>query len=449
MGVKKRRKEAVLVIDDSPDTLEMLHRSIEHMGFKVYSCEGAREAIEILKGNHVDLVITDYHMPFIGGIDVIRHVRENYRNTEVMMITGYASVEGAIEAIKAGAEEYLSKPFTDEELEQAIERSIEKLSIRALKNEIPLKSISRKYGIIGESESMKKVFESIRKAAAASLPVLISGETGTGRELVARTVHYESSRSDFPFISVNCRNIPETVLEREVFGFIKSGSNDRKNSDTAVPGFLELAGEGAVFFNEINLTSAALQVKLLRALTGGEITRAGDSRVRKISCRIMASTSRDLIALASRGLFREDLFFRLNMMNISLPSLRERGKDIIHLSMQFLKESCREEGRQEITGFTDRASRSLLEYSWPGNIRELESIMKHISRNAEGGTVDVSDMPGFMRYNLTEDSRLDKTLEEVEIQYIKDVLARLNGNKTRAAEILGIDRKTLRDKLGK
>ncbi len=443
---KKRKNETILVVDDSPDTLELLHRSIEHMGYKVFSSESAEEAIEILKNEHVDLVITDYHMPFIGGIDVIKHVRENYKNTEVMMITGYASVEGAVEAIKAGAEEYLSKPFTDEELQQAIDRSLEKLAIRVMKSEQSKKSISKQYGIIGESGGMRRVADSIRKASENILPVLISGEAGTGKELVARAIHYESNRSGEPFIHINCRGIPETILEGEIFGYKRRGE-ESSNGDVK-QGFLEMAGEGTVFFDEISETSLSTQVKLLRAFSG-EITYVGDNVTRNIKCRIMASTSRDLIYLVRRGLFREDLFFRMNVVNIALPPLRERERDIILISNMFLAEASNEIGRAKVPVLDEKVVHYLLEYSWPGNIRELERLMRDIAHKVEADTIEVSDLPSYMRFNISEESRLNRTLFEVELDHIKDVLSKVEGNKTKAAELLGIDRKTLREKLKK
>ena len=453
---KKNRQEVILVVDDSPDTLEYLHRSIEHMGFTVCSCDNAKEAIKLLEETRIDLVITDYHMPFVGGLDLIRHVRENYRDSEVMMITGYASVEGAIEAIKAGAEEYLSKPFTDEELEQAIERSLEKLCIRVVKKAPPSKNISKQYGILGESEGVKRIFNAIKKAASTRLPVLISGEVGTGKELVARSIHYESEKANYPFIPINCRNIPDSILENELFGFIQAESEFESDPSAKMcsgrstrPGFLDRVEEGTIFLDEISETSPALQVKLLRALVSGEISSVGSNTVRPISCRIIASTSRDLIALAGKGSFREDLFFRLNVLNISIPPLRERGNDVILLAQDFFSRACSEAGRSSVPEFSERAYQILRQYPWPGNIRELGILMRSLAWNAEGHTIEVSDLPQFMRYNLAEESRLSRTMFETERDYIKEVLAKFGGNKTKAAEMLEIDRKTLREKLGR
>ncbi len=454
---KKTREEIILVVDDSPETLEVLHRSIEFMGFEVYSCESAEEAIKILEDNHIDLVITDYHMPFVGGLDLIRHVRDNYRETEVMMITGYASVEGAVEAIKAGAEEYLAKPFTDEELEQAIENSIEKLSNRIAYKSSPTRDLAKQYGLLGESESMTRVISTIKKAASNSHPVLISGERGTGKELAARIIHYEGEKQGNPFIIVNCREIPESKMESEIFGYLlsdgkksKSKSKETAGSEKIVrDGLLDLAGEGTVYLKEISETSLAVQVKLLSVLTSGEFTPVGDNRTRRASCRIIASTSGDLLELAGKGHFREDLFFRLNMTSLNLPPLRERENDILLLCRHYLSKTCLEKGQGAVPGFSERASKVLLQHAWKGNVTELQILMRELAGNLPGELIEVADLPYFLRYNLAEDKRLDKTLQEVEKDYIKEVLAKFNGNKSKAAELLAIDRKTLRDKLNR
>ncbi len=453
--VKKKRVESIIVVDDSPDTLEVLHRSIEHMGFSVNSCESAEEAINLLKENRVDLVITDYHMPFVGGLDLIKHVREFYPNTEVMMITGYASVEGAVEAIKAGAEEYLAKPFTDDELEQAIERSLEKLSIRADKKNDPADDISGKYGLIEESDGMQKVSGLIKKAAGSELPLLLTGEPGSGKEFAARIIHYESSRSNYPFVVINCRSIPESILENELFGYVKSTQDEDRARDekgscqgrAAQPGLLELAGKGTVYLNEISYTSLAVQVKLLDVLAKNELTCVGDNTTRSIGCRIIASSSKDLIAMAGKGLFREDLFFQLNVINIAIPPLRERKKDIMPLCTEQLTRESRALGHNNPTAISDEAARLLLLYDWPGNTGELIDLMSALAAKVEGKRVEVSDLPRCMRFLRDVENELNKSLHEIEVEHVREVLQSCDGNKTRAAQILGIDRKTLRDKL--
>ena len=452
--LKQKRTEVILVVDDAPDTLEVLHRSIEHMGFTVFSCESAAEAIERLKENQVNLVITDYHMPFIGGLDLIKHVREHYPYTEVMMITGYASVEGAVEAIKAGAEEYLAKPFTDDELEQAIERSLEKLSIRADKKGAPATDISKKFGLIAESDEMKKVSELIIRASGSDLSVLLVGEPGTGKELAARIIHYESSRSSYPFVYINCKDIPESILENEIFGYVRpdaEADSDDKNiscPDKAIqPGFLELAGRGTVYLDEISNTPLAVQVKLLDALTKSELTAVGDTTTRPICCRIISATTKDLITLAGKGLFREDLFFRLNVINISLPPLRERKSDILPLCRELLARAGRELGRSTLPVFSEDSARLLELYEWPGNLTELIGLMNDLADRIEGETVDVFDLPRYLQNSLGAESKAKCSLQQVEVEHIRDVLQSCGGNKTKAAQVLGIDRKTLRDKL--
>lgn len=462
MGVKLNmqkisRNEVVVVVDDSPDTLEVLHRSIEHMGLTVYSCESAAEAIELLKEHSVDLVVTDYHMPFIGGLDLIKHVRDHYPQTEVMMITGYASVEGAVEAIKAGAEEYLAKPFTDEELAQAIERSLEKLSIRADKKGVSTKSIAGKLGLIDQSDEMKKVSALIEKAAASELPVLLVGEPGSGKELTARVIHYESDISNYPFVYVNCRDIPESILENELFGYVRSDQEETKNESEndrlpgrlIQPGFFELAGRGTVYLDEISKTPLAVQVKLLDVIAKKELTCVGDNTTRAVSCRVIASSAQDLITLAGKGLFREDLFFRLNVINIALPPLREREKDILPFCREQLSRACLTLGRSTAPLFSNEAEKALTMYDWPGNSRELVDLMSSLAVKVKGDLVEVSDLPGCMRNLLAGESKALKSLHEIEVEHILEVLRGVGGNKTRAAEILGIDRKTLRDKLNR
>lgn len=454
---KKTREEIILVVDDSPETLEVLHRNIQLMGFEVYSSESAEEAMNILEEKHIDLVITDYHMPFVGGLDLIRHVRDNYRNTEVIMITGYASVEGAVEAIKAGAEEYLAKPFTDEELEQSINNAIEKLSNRVAYETSSTRDLAKIYGLLGETDSMARVISSIKKAASNDHPVLISGEAGTGKELSARIIHYESERSGNPFIVVDCPKIPERKIECEIFGYLFSDVKKLRNKQEKLAeskeifraGLLDLTGKGTIFFNEINEIPLAVQVKLLSVLTSGEFTPLGDNRSRSTSCRIIASTSRDLLELSGKGSFREDLFFRLNMINLNLPPLRERENDILLLCKHYLTKACLEKGQKTVPEFSERAANALLQHAWTANVTELQVLMQELACNLPGELIQVADLPYFLRYNLAVDKRLDKTLQEVEKSYIKEVLAKFNGNKSKTAELLGIDRKTLRDKLSK
>jgi two-component system response regulator HydG len=436
-------KERILVVDDAPETLEMLRRTLAGEGYRVFTAGSVAEAVRLLDGTPVDLLITDLRMPNVSGLELVRHVRENNRDTEVMMITGYATVEGAVEAIKTGAEEYLAKPFTDEELFAAVGRSLGKLSLRRAAFRRRRLVSHDNYGIVGESKAMKRVFQAIAKAAGTSATVLITGESGTGKELVARAIHYHGSRAQAPFVPVNCGGIPEGLLESELFGYVK-GAFTGANQSRA--GFFQTAEGGTIFLDEISETSLAMQVKLLRVLQDKEVSMVGSAKSRKIDIRILTATNKDLRVLTERGHFREDLYYRLNVINIEIPPLRERGEDVLLLARHFLGRYAEELDRPRVY-FSDDALRVLVNYSWPGNVRELENLVQRLMVMVEGETVDVSDLPSHMRYSVPSGGRLNRTLAEVEAEYIRNVLEQTGGNKTRAAKILGIDRKTLRDKL--
>jgi len=437
--------KTLLVVDDSEATREVLQRNLVGAGYKVLTASGVTEALRILDGTKVDLVVTDLKMPGISGMDLVRHVRENLRDTEVMMITGFATVEGAVEAVKTGAEEYLAKPFTDEELLAAVVRALDKLHVRrAADKAAPGPSVTFP-GIIGDSTAMKRVLAAVAKAAGTSATVLITGESGTGKELVARAVHYTSSRAPAPFIPVNCGGIPEGLLESELFGYVKGAFTGATETRA---GFFQTAEGGTIFLDEISETSAAMQVKLLRVLQDKEVCMVGDNRVRKVDVRIVAATNKDLLSMVQKGGFREDLFFRLNVVTITVPPLRERDGDILLLLRYFAAKYAREFGRP-VPEFTDAALRLFSEYSWPGNVRELENAVQRIIVMTDRPKVDAPDLPAHMRFSAPRETGLNRTLAEVEAEHIKNVLAGVDGNKTRAAAILGVDRKTLRDKLRK
>jgi len=438
-------KERILVVDDSPETLEMLRRTLTAEGYRVFTAGSVAEAIRLLDGTAVDLLITDLRMPNVSGLELVRHVRENNRDTEVMMITGYATVEGAVEAIKTGAEEYLPKPFTDEELFAAVGRSLEKLSLRRAAFRRRRLVSHDDYGIVGESKVMKKVFGAIGKAAGTSATVLITGESGTGKELVSRAIHYHGSRAQAPFVPVNCGGIPEGLLESELFGYVK-GAFTGANQSRA--GFFQTAEGGTIFLDEISETSLAMQVKLLRVLQDKEVSMVGSAKSRKIDIRILTATNKNLRVLVERGHFREDLYYRLNVINIDVPPLRERGEDVLLLARHFIGKYALELDRSR-ADFTSGALRVLVNYSWPGNVRELENLIQRLMVMVEGETLDVSDLPSHMRYSVPSGGRLNRTLAEVEAEYIRNVLEEVGQNKTRAAKILDIDRKTLREKLSR
>ncbi len=436
-------KERILVVDDSPETLEVLQRNLTAEGYQVFMSTGVLEAIRLLEGTQVDLVITDLKMPKVSGLDLVRHVRENLKDTEVMMITGYPSVDGAVEAVKTGADEYLAKPFTDEELLSAARRALEKLRLRRSGQGATDGCEAAPCGIVGRSAVMREVLRATAKAASTSATVLITGESGTGKELVARAVHYNSPRASAPFVPVNCGGIPEGLIESELFGHTKGAFTGAME---ARAGLFHAADGGTIFFDEISEMSLSMQVKLLRVLQDREVWMVGSTRPRKVDVRILAATNIDLPSLVKGGTFREDLFYRLNVVPISIPPLRERGDDVLLLARHFTERFARELGKQE-PRFSDEALRAFRGHGWPGNVRELENVIQRLVVMAEGDRVDVPDLPSMMRYSVPREAGLDRTLAEVETEHISNVLASFGGNKTRAAEILGIDRKTLREKL--
>ncbi len=436
----------ILVVDDAPDTLEILDRNLASRGYKMFTSSNVTEAVQLLDQVPIDLVITDLKMPEISGLDLVRHVRENLKNTRIMMITGYASVDSAVEALKLGAEEYLAKPFTDDELYRAVEASLSKLKARETVDlDVPQAVAHSRHGILGNSPAMQKVFRAIQKAAATSATVLIAGESGTGKELVARAIHYSSARSSAPFVPVNCGGIPEGLLESELFGHVK-GSFTGATASRA--GFFQTADGGTIFLDEIAETSLSMQVKLLRVLQSREVGMVGSDRSRKVDVRVLAASNKDLFSMMESGAIREDLYFRLSVLSISVPPLRERGDDILLLIHHFAEVYSNELGKP-VPRFSDDSLRALKNYTWPGNVRELENVIQRLVVMTDGKVIDVPDLPSLMRFSALRENGLDRSLAEVEAEHVRNVLASVDGNKTRAAEILGIDRKTLRQKLKK
>jgi DNA-binding NtrC family response regulator len=436
-------RECLLVVDDDAGTLEVLQRNLVSQGYQVFTAGGVAEAARILEDNRIDLVITDLKMPKISGLDLVRHVRENFRDTEVMMITGYATIEGAVQAVKTGAEEYLSKPFTDEELFAAVERSLDKLRTRRFGRASSEGALTQIHGLTGQSPPILEVFDAVKKAASTSATVLISGESGTGKELVARAIHYSSPRVSAAFVPVNCGGIPEGLLESELFGHVKGAFTGA--SETRA-GFFQTADGGTIFLDEISDTSLSMQTKLLRVLQNREITMVGSSRTRKVDVRILAATNKDLLGLVKKNIFRQDLFFRLNVISITIPPLRERGDDVLLLAQHFMRKYAREYSKTA-PRFSDEALQALKNYDWPGNVRELENVIQRLIVMTDATRIEVPDLPSLMRYSAQRGAGFDRTLAAVETEYIRNVLASVGGNKTRAAQILGIDRKTLREKM--
>ncbi|HEX5043152.1 MAG TPA: sigma-54 dependent transcriptional regulator [Candidatus Polarisedimenticolaceae bacterium] len=433
----------MLVVDDSQELREVVQRHLASEGYEVMVAAGVSEAISLLEAQQVDLVITDLKMPAVSGLDLVRHVHDNLRDTEVMMITGHPSVQSAVTAVKAGAEDYLTKPFTDEELSEAVARVLEKLRLRQAARPLAGGQVPAHSSIIGESAAVKDLLAAISKAAATMATVLITGESGTGKELVARAIHYGGARASEPFVPVNCGAIPEGLIESELFGHVKGAFTGATETRA---GFFQTAERGTIFLDEISELSPSLQVKLLRVLQDKEIAMLGSTRTRRVDVRILAATNKDLPSLVAKSGFREDLFFRLHVLTIEVPPLRDRGDDVVRLARHFAARFAGERGGRALR-FSDAALRSLKEYAWPGNVRELENVVQRLSIMSEEDEVDVPELPSLMRFSAPRKTVLQRTLAEVEAEHIQGVLQSVGGNKTRAAEILGVDRKTLRAKL--
>jgi DNA-binding NtrC family response regulator len=435
--------DRLLVVDDAPDTRDLLQRNLDAQGYQVFTASGVPEAVRVLESTPVDLVITDLKMPGASGLDLIRHVRDNFKDVEVMVITGYPSIEGAVTAVKTGAEDYLSKPFTQEELLTAVRKALEKVRVRRLSRAEHEKDASVHVGLIGECAPMRKVYDEINKAAGTSATILITGESGTGKELVARAIHYRSPRAAYPFVPVNCGGIPQELLESELFGHIKGAFTGAFETRA---GFFQTAEGGTVFLDEISEMPLSMQVKLLRVLQDREVRMVGSSRAKTVDVRILAATNKDLAGLVEKGAFREDLFYRIHVITLVVPPLRVRGDDIILLVHHFARKFAGELGKP-IPRISERALQVLKEYPWPGNVRELENIVQRLVVMTDGDIVEVPDLPSLMRFSALKEVGLNRTLVQVEDEYILNVVTSVDGNKTRAAEILGIDRKTLRERL--
>lgn len=432
----------VLVVDDSPESVELIKRNLQPKGYQIYTANNVQSAIKLLASLPIDLLITDLKMPGENGIELVRHASENYKGVGILVITGFPSIQGAIESIKIGAEEYLVKSFTDEELFTAVERVLRK-------THKPTKGTPRlstqNFGIIGDSDGMKKVFNTINKAKSTNATVLINGESGTGKELVARALHYGSHVSAAPFVPVNCGGIPDTLLESELFGYVKGAFTGATETRA---GFFQTADGGTIFLDEISNTSLAMQAKLLRVLQEKEFYMIGSKKTLKVNVRIVAATNVDLMQLVRKGLFREDLYYRLNIISIDLPPLRERGEDILQLIEFFLAKYVQELGKPSMK-FSNKAIQALQYYSWPGNVRELQNLIHRLVIMSEDNTIDVPDLPETFRFSGKRTKGLDRKLEDVEREYIQDALAANKNNISQTAISLGIDRKTLRDKLKK
>jgi len=437
-------KLSVLLVDDSRDLLELLRRNMNGMGLNPFATTSVVDAIEILENTAIDLVITDLNMPEIGGIQLVKYMSQHFSTIPILVITGYPNVEDAVEVMKLGALEYLIKPFTFDELQSSIDKVLSSNPVQVTEEMDDSFIVESFHGIIGKSKPMQDLFRTIEKTKNNKASVLITGESGTGKEMVARAIHYNSSFSSSPFVPVNCGAIPEQLLESELFGHVKGAFT---GAVTNRVGFFQAADSGTIFLDEIGNSSLGVQAKLLRVTQEKEVTMLGATKSQKVNVRIITATNSNLEEMIWKNLFREDLFYRLNVITIHIPPLRERKEDI-PLLINYFNEKFSAETDKKPLKFPYRIMSILKTYSWPGNIRELENFIHRIVIMSDV-KVEIEDIPAHMKMaspvliadNLTE------TLAQVEKRHIEKVLDSVNDNKTKAAAILGIDRKTLREKL--
>ncbi len=436
-------KENILIVDDDYDMLELLQRNLANQHFHTYKATSVTEAIDILKLSSIDLLITDLQMPGINGLELIKYVDEHFPEIPKLVITGFPSLDGAINAMRSGALDYLVKPFTQEELKTAVEKSL--LEVRPGKKVAERTVKPEAYGgMIGTSEAFEEMVDIIERVKNNRATILIQGESGTGKELVARAIHYKGAFAGNPFIAVNCGAIPENLLESELFGHVKgafTGAGETRK------GFFQAAAGGTIFLDEIGTAPANVQTSLLRVLQEKEVRMIGASKAEKIQVRVIAATNSDLYKMTEKGTFRKDLYYRLNVVNIHTPPLRERRSDIPPLVQDFIRKYKVEYQKPHST-ISEKAMQLLMRHSWPGNIRELENVVQRAVIMCEKD-IDVEHLPQEIK--LPEPSAsgddLQKPLKEIEKEHILKVLASVENNKTKASEILQIDRKTLRQKL--
>tara|TARA_R110002072_G_scaffold45662_3_gene127182 strand:- start:2288 stop:3628 length:1341 start_codon:yes stop_codon:yes gene_type:complete len=438
----------VLVVDDSHDMLDLLRRNLNEMNINPYASDSVVSAIEIIENSQLDLVITDLKMPGIGGIQLVRYISQHYSELPVLVISGYPNIENAVEVMKLGALEYLVKPFTFEELETAVHSVLNQKGIKQnvflQQNEEAENQIDSFHGIIGRSDAMQSLYASIERTKNNQATVLISGESGTGKEMVARAIHYNSKFSSAPFVPVNCGAIPDNLIESELFGHVKGAFTGAISNRV---GFFQAADKGTLFLDEISNTTSMVQAKLLRAIQEKEVVMLGDTKTQKVDVRIISATNKSLTDQIEKGNFREDLYYRLNIITINIPPLRERKEDI-PLLVRFFNQKYSEENEKAPLKISAKVMDALNNYNWPGNVRELENFI-HRLVVMHDHKVDINEIPPYMKM---EDPRVKNanellSLAEMERKHILNVLKQMNNNKTQAAKVLGIDRKTLREKL--
>ena len=447
--------ETVLIVDDEKNYLMVLSAFLSGEGYETLTADSAQQALEIVETADLDLVLTDMKMPTIDGIELLKRIKQNVPDLPVVMMTAYGTVEKAVEAIQLGAFNFILKPFQNETLKQIVDKAVR--TYRVLKeNRRLVQALEDRYGfdnIIGKSKPMQAVFDTIQKVAHTKATVLITGESGTGKELIAKAIHFNSPRRNKPFVAVSCAALTETLLESELFGHEKGAFT---GATAMKKGRFELADEGTLFLDEIGEVPASVQVKLLRVLEQMSFERVGGARTIAVDVRLIAATNKDLKAEAEQHRFREDLYFRLNVVYIKLPPLRERLEDIPLLAAHLVNKYAREAHSGEMT-ISPEAMRFLCDHRWPGNVREFEHAIERAVLFSKGNEITLDDLPkdlvGFADLETPIDwqklSNLPETLDAIEKRLIQKALSLSNNVQSRAANLLGIPRNNLHYRLKK
>lgn len=440
----------IVIVDDEPIALKRLRRILEKKGYHVSTFSNPQRALKHLDSAPCDLLVSDIHMPGMNGLELMSSACGRHPGLECILITGYASIDGAVEATKEGAFYYLAKPFTPGQLNECVEQALSQTAVKAAaQRSADITNAAMMPAIIGKSQRMRQVEGLIRQVAPTDINVLITGESGTGKELVARSVHTLSLRAKGPFVAFNCGALTESLIDNELFGHEKGAYTGAEKS---TPGLLEVASGGTIFLDEIGEMPHAMQVKLLRVLQEKELIRVGGTSAIALDVRVISATSKDLKSAVADGVVRSDFFFRINVFNIQLPPLNERREDIPLLAY-FILDRIQSQRKIKITAISLKAMELLTNYAFPGNVRELENILERAAAVSRDEVIRASDLPpDLAAFELQEYKRPDgpsMTLEELEQDYIAHVLKMTDGVRVRAAEILGIDRASLWRKMKK
>jgi DNA-binding NtrC family response regulator len=446
----------LLIIEDEAKMRRLLELNLSEDGFTVYTAADAEAGLNTLRQEKIDLVVTDLKLPGMNGLELLQAVKRTNATIPVVVMTAFGTVETAVEAMKAGASDYLLKPFALEEMKLILRKELDFHRLRE-ENRSLREALGERYqfrNIVARSPKMQEVLATVERVAPTNSTVLLGGESGVGKDLIARAIHEHSRRAAGPFIKINCTAIPENLLESELFGYEKGAFT---GANTSKPGRFELADKGTIFLDEIGDVPGSIQVKLLHVLQDREFERLGGTKTLKVDVRVIAATNQDLRAALEQGTFRQDLYYRLNVVPISIPPLRERKEEIPYLVDYFIARFARESDKP-LAGITPAALQLLADFHWPGNVRELENIIERAVALSTGTVIDVEDIrldispPSASTAPAGESTPFPPegtTLEQFEDEIIREALRRANGNKSQAARLLGLSRNALRYRLSK